>query len=114
MVRRFLLIAVSATALLGGFTAQADAQRDRGPWGPPSVGSHWSPDDARNAVREGRHRPLRELLRSVEAQYPGQLIGVSGLEERGDGRAVYRLRWRTHDGRLLDLAVDAESGALTR
>src|SRR5262249_8973195 len=64
-------------------------------WGRPDLGSNWSPDDARAAVREGRHRPLREVLRGVRNQIDGEMVDVQGLEDRGGGRAVYRIRWRT-------------------
>ncbi len=105
-----LALALGLTALSG---AAAEAQRPgRGPFGGP--GQSWNPDDARDAVREGRHMPLREVLRAVEAQIPGQLRGGAQLQERGNGRAVYLLRWQTPDGRLLDLVVDAETGAVLR
>jgi hypothetical protein len=107
-----LAVALGLTALSG---AAAEAQRPgRGPFGGGGVGQNWNPNDARDAVREGRHMPLRELLRAVEAQIPGQLRGGAQLQERGNGRAVYLLRWQTPDGRLLDLVVDAETGAVMR
>lgn len=70
-------------------------------------------DDARDAVRGGRQRPLGELLPRVRAQVPGDLVTVVRLEDRGE-RMVYVLRWKTDDGRLLDLEVDAATGAVLR
>lgn len=135
---RFRTFLLSVAALLSAGTllsapAMADPKdRDRGAqgegrrgdrdkfdkapsgWGKPDLGSNWSPDEAREAVREGRHRPLRDVLRGVRNQIDGEMVDVQGLEERGGGRAVYRIRWRTPDGRLLDLRVDAETGQVMR
>jgi uncharacterized membrane protein YkoI len=95
---------------LAALSGAAEAQRPRG--GP--LGQGWDSDAARDAVREGRHMPLRDVIRAVESQIPGAPRGQPVLQERGDGRAVYLLRWQTPDGRLLDLTVDAETGAVLR
>ena len=114
---RPILLALALGSLTAGV---AEAQRAGGPFGGGPFGDRgvgpqrWSPDDARDGVREGRIRPLRDILRTVESQIPGQLVGGAQLQELPGGRAVYHLRWRTPDGRLLDLAVDAESGAILR
>jgi uncharacterized membrane protein YkoI len=92
-----------------GFSALsgvAEAQR--------GYGQSWDSDAARDAVRQGRHMPLRDVLRAVANQIPGSPRGQPVLQERGDGHAVYLLRWQTPDGRLLDLVVDAETGAVLR
>jgi uncharacterized membrane protein YkoI len=74
----------------------------------------WSPDDAREGVRNGRIRPLGEILREVESQIPGRMLGRAELQELPGGRTLYHLRWQTPDGRLLNLTIDAESGAIQR
>lgn len=107
-LRSSLLAVVLGLAALSG--AAAEAQRPgRGP-----LGQSWDSDAARDAVRAGRHMPLRDVLRAVANQVPGSPRGQPQLQERGDGRAVYLLRWQTPDGRLLDLTVDAETGAVLR
>jgi uncharacterized membrane protein YkoI len=113
MTLRSFLIALTALALSAG---AAEAQRAlwAAPSGGPDIGSRWSPDAARDAVREGRHRPLREIVRAVESQVPGRMVGQAALEERGGGQAVYHIRWLTANGQLLDLVVDAETGAVQR
>ena len=68
-------------------------------------------DDARDAVRAGRKKPLEALLPAIRAQMGGSLIKVERAGER-DGRPIYVLRWKTDDGRLVFLEVDAESGAI--
>jgi hypothetical protein len=101
-------VAAAPAALPAAAWAQAYAQPAVAPGGP-----NFTADAARDAVREGKHLPLREVVRRVGAQYPGALVDVIGLQDRGPV-AVYRLRWRTPDGRLLDINVDAETGAVIR
>jgi uncharacterized membrane protein YkoI len=108
-LRGFLM----AIAVVGLTIPAAEAQRgrDQGDDGPglPSGAQGWNPGGA----RETSVRPLRDVLRSVELQLPGQLVGAARLQQMGP-RSVYTLRWRTTDGRLLDIAVDAQSGAIVR
>lgn len=103
-----LAMALGLTALSG----VAEAQRD-GRFGGP-FGQRWDSDQARDAVRQGRHMPFRDVIRAVQGQVPGAPRGQPILQEQGGGRAVYLLRWQTPDGRLLDLVVDAETGAVLR
>jgi uncharacterized membrane protein YkoI len=109
MKLRSLLLAL---AVLGLSANAAEAQRgygrDRSDLPPGAQG--WNPGGGRG---DASVRPLREILRQVEQQLPGQLVGAARLDNMG-GRSVYLLRWRTADGRLLDIAVDAESGAILR
>jgi hypothetical protein len=111
-LRSSLLALVLGLSTLSGV---AEAQgRGRGPNGGGPPGQSWDSDAARDAVRQGRHMPFRDVLRAVENQIPGAPRGQPILQERGDGHAVYLLRWQTPDGRLLDLVVDAETGAVLR
>lgn len=59
---------------------------------------------------EGRRAPLQQVLRSIESRTPGRLLDASA-QDLG-GRAVYRVRWATDDGRRLDYLVDAVSGQI--
>lgn len=97
---------VPAAAFTGLFTAQALS--------PNSLGAGWrqQQDEAREAVRRGRHVPLGRVLEQLRRRTPGKQLDV-GLEQR-DGRAVYRVRWAAADGRRIDYIVDAESGAVLR
>ena len=81
---------------------------------PNSLGAGWrqQQDEAREAVRRGRHVPLGRVLEQLRRRTPGRQLDV-GLEQRGD-RAVYRVRWAAADGRRIDYIVDAESGAVLR
>jgi hypothetical protein len=106
---RPLLLALA----LGGLSAGAAQAEPR--WGGLGVGPQsWSPEDARNGVRDGRIRPLGEILREVEAQIPGRMLGRPELQELPNGKTLYHLRWQTPDGRLLNLTIDAETGAIQR
>ncbi len=108
----FLFLA--AALLCAGEAGAEPPGRRGGDWRNPPLGSNWSPDAAREAVREGRHRPLREVVRGLRRQMPGDIVDVIGLEERREGGAIYRIRWRTPEGRIMDLNVDAETGAVLR
>jgi uncharacterized membrane protein YkoI len=107
MKLRSLLLAL---AFLGLSVPAAEAQRGRDRPELPPGAQGWNPGGQRG---DSSVRPLRDILRSVEQQLPGSLVGAARLQSMGD-RSVYFLRWRTADGRLLDIVVDAESGAILR
>lgn len=65
-------------------------------------------DDARDAVRSGRSLPLGAIVNQVKRSQPGRLLDAD-LSDRG-GRLVYRLRWMTPNGNVLNMTVDARSG----
>jgi len=73
----------------------------------PDGGQRWSPDQARDGVRNGRLRPLSDIIGELQARFGGRLLGQE-LENEGP-RTVYRIRWMTQDGRRVDLVVDAQS-----
>jgi len=73
--------------------------------GAAAAGNH---DDARDAVRSGRSLPLGAIVNQVQRQQPGRLLDAD-LKDRG-GRLVYRLRWMTPNGNVLNMIVDARSG----
>lgn len=100
---RFLL-----AALIVGFatTAPAEAyQRGRG----PDLGQTLSPNEARDAVQEGRHVPLRQILSQIEARYPGRMLGAE--LQRGNP-SIYVIDWLTPDGRKLTIRANAQTGAI--
>ena len=101
MVVRSLLIALALAA--AGSPAGAQGMRD--------FQTRLTADDARDAVRAGRKKPLEVLLPTIRAQIGGSLIKVEEAGARG-GRPIYVLRWKTDDGRLVFLEVDAETGAI--
>jgi len=73
-------------------------------------GSTFAPDTARDAVREGRQIPLRDIARRIKAQVPGEMLDAELVSE--DGRGVYHIKWITPDGRRIDFTVDASSGTI--
>jgi hypothetical protein len=68
-------------------------------------------NEVRRAVRDGRHVPLSQAIAAVRQRSPGHVLDA-GMEGGPDGRALYRLRWATNDGRRIDYLVDAASGAV--
>jgi uncharacterized membrane protein YkoI len=65
----------------------------------------------RRAVRDGRHVPLSQAIAAVRQRSPGHVLDA-GMEAGPDGRALYRLRWATNDGRRIDYLVDAATGVI--
>lgn len=112
-MRRFAPLLLGLTLIAGAAPAWAgplDGQR-RG----DSLGADWreQQDEARQAVKDGRHLPLSEVLARINAQIPGRLLDT-GLESDEGGRPVYRVRWAAKDGRRLDVIADARTGAIVR
>ncbi len=67
-------------------------------------------DHVRRAVEAGEILPLRTILDSAEAAFPGQFIEAE-LEYEA-GRAIYEIKLLAPDGRLLKLEYDARNGEL--
>jgi uncharacterized membrane protein YkoI len=105
MMLRFLLAALALTALA---VEPASAQYGRR-GGPPDLGSTLQPGEAREAVREGRHVPLRDIIGQIQARYPGRLLDTR--LDRGNP-SIYVIDWLTHDGRKLTVRANAETGAI--
>lgn len=60
-----------------------------------------------------RLRPVADVLDDVLRRYPGQVTEVE-IEIDAQGRRYYEVELRTEDGRMLELHVDAITGALQR
>jgi uncharacterized membrane protein YkoI len=102
--RRCFLIAGSPLAL-GAAAAWADdddrRQRD------DDDDDH---DRAREALQQGRVRPLAEILAEVGQDLGGHVVGVEFDDE--DGTYVYEFRIVTDTGRLKKVHVDAKSARI--
>lgn len=75
----------------------------------------WEDDDhaydrARRAVDEGEALPIAELLEQLKTEIPGEVVGVAF--EREHGRWVYEFKIIDSEGHLLEVYVDAQSGAI--
>ena len=73
----------------------------------------WASGDqerARRALREGRIRPLAEILAMVQPRLGGRVIEVELGEE--DGRFVYGFKVMTPRGRVREVEVDAATGEI--
>ena len=76
---------------------------------------HWEDGDhtydrARRAVDRGEALPVAELLKRLETQVPGEVVGMEF--EREHGRWVYEFKVIDTRGRLLEVYVDGQSGAV--
>lgn len=105
MTFRFLLAAL-ALAAVSAEPAFAQYGR-RGP--PPDLGSTLQPGEAREAVREGRHVPLRDIIAQIQSRYPGRLLDAR--LDRGNP-SIYVIDWLTGDGRKLTIRANAETGGI--
>ena len=95
---------ILACGVAAALPAAADGAHER-------EGEH-DQDRAFQALQRGEILPLDKLLAGLLASHPGELIGVE-LERRND-RWIYELRLIDGSGRLIDLDVDARTGAVLR
>lgn len=93
-----LLVGVAAAGVLAGVAVADDHHHERR--------AH---DRAHRAVEAGDFLPLRTLLEAVETRQPGRLLEVELDDD--DGRAVYEFKVLTPQGRVMELAYDARTGA---
>ena len=101
-----IFLATLAVAALSASPALAQ-RGDRG--GRPDLGSTLSPQEARGAVEQGRHVPLREIIAQIQGRYPGRMLGAR--LDRGQP-SIYVIDWLTPDGRKLTIRANAENGAI--
>lgn len=69
-------------------------------------------DEARLAVQRGEIRPLAELLSIVRDKLPGEITGVE--IERHHGEWLYEFIVVDKIGRLFEVYVDPQSGAIRK
>jgi uncharacterized membrane protein YkoI len=100
--RRFLLAA--GPLVLGAVAARADDEDGR------PEDEQEDHDRAMEALRQGRVRPLAEILAEVGQDLGGQVVGVEFDDE--EGVYVYEFRVVTDAGRLRQVHVDATSGRI--
>jgi len=67
-------------------------------------------DEARDAVRGGRHVPLAAVIGQIAARTPGRQLNTT-MGESG-GRPVYFVQWQTPDNRVIIFVVDAQTGQI--
>jgi len=80
-----------------------------------SVAAHGDdigPNGAKRLLREGRIRPLEDILTSVKAQVPGELLEVE--LEIEDGIYVYDVKILGADGRVVEVETDAKTGKVLK
>jgi len=91
-----LLAAVLIAAPLGGL-AHAD-----------DIG----PEVAKRLLKEGRIKPLTEILAAVNAKVPGELLEVE--LEIEDGIYVYEFKLLRPDGRVQEVEADASTAKILK
>lgn len=106
MKRRLAIAALLIAAAPVAASAQPPAQDPR-----PSYGAgRGDQDEARNAVRGGRHVPLGQVIGMIGSRTPGRQLNTT-MGDQG-GRPVYIVQWQTPDGRVMVFVVDAQNGQI--
>lgn len=67
---------------------------------------------ARQALIEGRIRPLTEIVEMLQPQFPGLTILSVEIEAEDDGQIVYEFDILDSSGRLKEVEIDAASGTI--
>jgi len=98
-MRRLLALLLTLAALSLAPAVRADDDRGRS--------DH---DDARRAYERGEAQPLSQILKRVQTVVPGEVLEVE--MDREDGRLVYEIEVLQRSGRVLEVTVDARSGAV--
>ncbi|WP_199258379.1 PepSY domain-containing protein [Paracoccus binzhouensis] len=65
---------------------------------------------ARDAVARGEILSLAEVLARLQDSHPGRVIEVELGQD--DGMLIYEVELVTQDGRLIDVELDAATGAI--
>lgn len=73
-------------------------------------GNHRDQKRAKDALKNGKARPLPEILQAVSGQYPGKVIDVR-LNRRSDV-LMYDVKLITPEGKLIRVRVNAASGTI--
>jgi uncharacterized membrane protein YkoI len=68
---------------------------------------------ARQALIEGRIRPLTEITEAFKSQFTGEIVGVE-LEVKGPDMFVYEFKVLTPDGKLKEVKVDAKTAKILK
>ena len=68
-------------------------------------GQSWSPDQARDAVKNGQNKSLGEIYAGLRQKYGGKALDARLI----DGN-TYSIVWESGNGRVLNLIVDARTG----
>ena len=67
-------------------------------------------DEALRSVRDGRNKPLSDILPTIRKNWPGEIIGVE--IERKKSRMIYSIRVIANNGHLIEVEVDAATGVV--
>lgn len=68
---------------------------------------------ARQALLEGRIKPLAEITEKIKPELPGTILGMK-LEVEDDGSIVYEFDVVDPSGKLKEVDVDAATGTILK
>lgn len=67
---------------------------------------------ARQALRRGEVLPLTRILPIVQRRVPGDVIEIDLDDDDDDGRIKYEVKVLTASGRVIEVELDARTGAI--
>lgn len=91
-------LVIAATVLIADCVHADDKRRDQ--------------DAVRQAVERGEIKALADILTIVRSKLPGEVVGVKIEQQRS--RWYYEFRVVDAKGRLFEVYIDAQSGAIDR
>lgn len=100
--RRTLLLALALMFASGGLAHSDDREDER----------RHDHERAQRAVKEGKARPLVEILDRVRDRLGGEVVGVEF--DREGGRYAYEFKVVTPGGRLREVYVDAMTAEILK
>lgn len=104
-LRPFLMPLVTACLLGLALLAHADDDGDGDDDG-------HAIETVRGAVERGEIMPLSKLKRIVSARFPGDIVRIRTKED--DGAVRYEFRVLESDGNVIEIKMDAASGAILK
>ena len=97
-----LAVPIEAHALVGGDSQKTFQTRD--------PRDRYTPNQARDAVRDGQVVPATRVIGAVRQRYPG--ADVLDAELEGGPNPRYVIKILTPDGRRIDVVADARTGQI--
>jgi uncharacterized membrane protein YkoI len=105
-MRKALVLSTLAAVLASSVPVFADDYRGR-------LNVPRDQERARQALIEGRIRPLTEITKMFRQQMAGEILGVE-LDVEGANTFVYEFKILTPQGKLKEVDVDAKTGRILK
>lgn len=87
---------------------------------PAQASSDLSPQQIRAARQQGEIKPLRWVLKQIQAEYPGRVLDVELSKSKNKDKSpnqdlyIYKIKLLQHDGYITKLYIDARNAKVLR